>query len=380
MALLIILLILTAAQAYIGVEMVNTPPTENRHRWFWRVVFFAIVLSTAIVALFQYHENDAQQRDLNNRLTAVQSQLTNSLNENLEQFQQLSEEFSTNSSIALAIRVGILTNELETTIASGNELRKSHKLFDIPPIGIDAVRAEREQDLAIQENEAKQEKLQDEINAIKDQKEKSERAAEDAEQERNALKELLEMERMLSAPAIPIFDYTIRKLHRMLDDDSKGSGWTVTSDFLGQSPTIYASRLMSDDIILNGTNYITLGTNFAWDFKTSTVVTPPVPLTRLEWKRNRGNERAYSVLIIQATTTNGESKLTVAPRFRYKNSYRYSDRDSQHNNVEGSYTFSNVQILLDVPDGLNMDERCTYDSYTNTIDKALTRLIGAQDE
>lgn len=383
MGFFITLIILAGVQAYIGIEMANTPPTKKWHRWFWRIAFFVNLLSMLIVGCFQFIENEAQQKNLTDRLKAVQLQLevvqlqlTNSLSENLKQFQELSEEFSTNSSIAIAIRVGILTNALDHAIAEGDELQKSHELFDVSSVDINAVRAERDRELAIQENQAKQEKLQQELNNIQAQQDAAKQAVEDAEQKREAEKELFDKEKMLSSPALPVFDYTIRKLYEILDGVSKGSGWTISSDFPGQIPTLYASALASNGIVTNGTNYLTLGTNSAWNFEISAHV-PPLPLRDFR-QYYRGRE--YAVLTVQAVTTNGDSILTVTSQYEHRGDSKFTYEDFWLNHIKGDYWFNNVQISLTIPNGLNMDEGSTYTDYTNDIDTALTRLVGAQDQ
>ncbi|HEY1790617.1 MAG TPA: hypothetical protein VGJ73_20885 [Verrucomicrobiae bacterium] len=384
MIIVVLLALLAVVQILIGIEIANRPPSTSKQKWFWRIASGVVAVGMGVLGLIQFVENDSQQRDMSKQLNEIQVQLTisyialtNSDAENLElrremkqQFDQLTEDFSANSAVAIEIRKGLLTNELDKTIAEGYELQKVHEVADISPEDIDAVRAETKQKLDIRANQAKQDKLQDELNSIQAQQDASNQVAADEEQKRQAEKALLDRERELSSPTIPIFDFTIRKLYQTLDDVAKRSGWKVWSSFPGQSPTIYASTLVSNGIVVNGMDRIGVGTNLAWSFTVSTVVIPPTLRSDKTWHHSSWgrSEKTYAVLTVQATTTNGDSSLSVTSHYQYNGRTGYVE------------LFDNVQVKLDVPNQLNMDQGSPYDSYETNIDDALSGLIGAQDQ
>jgi hypothetical protein len=157
----------------------------------------------------------------------------------------------------------------------------------------------------------------------------------------------------------------------------------MRSDFPGMIPTIYSPEMYNNRVIVRGSNFISLGINPAWRFEISTA-TNPVPR-----ESYTGDDNYYATMIVEVLTTNSDSKLTITPQFidrtaRYGMSNKYVQSMFWQKiflkRISGDLLFNHIEISLNVPDGLNMDESPDYDSYTNTVDKAVQTLIGAQDE
>jgi hypothetical protein len=62
MASVIVLAFLILLQSFIGIEMVNTPPTKKWHKWFWRISFFTIGFCTIVIYCQQYRGEEEKSK------------------------------------------------------------------------------------------------------------------------------------------------------------------------------------------------------------------------------------------------------------------------------------------------------------------------------
>jgi hypothetical protein len=62
MASVILLAFLVMLESFIGIEMVNSPPTKKWHKWFWRISFFAIGFCTIIIYCQQYKGEEEKSK------------------------------------------------------------------------------------------------------------------------------------------------------------------------------------------------------------------------------------------------------------------------------------------------------------------------------
>ena len=231
----------------------------------------------------------------------------------------------------------------------------------------------------------RQDAIQKQIDDINNAKQ----AQEDAENNRRNLQiieqTILQTKKELSAAIIPVFDYTVTELSKTLGKFSFDSGETIVSDFPGNSPSVYSSDLVNDGVIANGTNFIKIGTNSAWNFSIFTAF-DSARLNEQIMKYNRFQMRRVeniATINIASQTTNGESILTVSPSdfvFRSRRMRGTNGNGRVIITVVTNVVFNQISIKLNVPNGLNMDETLPSADYEGKIDEAVKRLIGAQDQ
>ena len=305
-------------------------------------------------------------------------------------FRDISYEFSTNAAVAPSIRLAILNNAQENLSKEQVELQKNHELLPNAAVDMKTLRAERESQLALQENRMKQtivqQIVQQEIANIqknKDAEEAAKRAEQLAKNQKWADEELIKVERKFAIQILPTFDYAIAKLNGMLSKISTETQQRVYSDFSGESPTIHASALVKDGLIVIGTNTISLGTNAAWGFKISTIIAPlhaspempPQPPDFIANSIAVNFGPHYTRLEISCQTTKGESTLIIEPVIPWNADIGYRfvpNRDSRF--------YTQFSIKLSLPNGLKLDETQPAETCNPTIDKALRYLIEAQDQ
>ena len=352
--------------------MVNNPPTKRLHRWVYRGIF--LLLGIAIVALTFMQQSQESRKESNHAKELAQSraEISNLKKEMHQQFHDLLNAFSTNSAIDPTIRLAALENQLRKISEEGNELQKRHELFNVSGVDITRLRAERANDLALQENQRRQAEIQSNIDDIQRKQAEQRRIEAERQSQQKAEEEALQEARTLSSPILPVFDYVINKLAKMLDGIANDSGEKRFSDFSGTTPTIYASGLENKGTIVNGTNVISIGTNSAWNFEISTTVLPIANF--------RMGARTFATIRIESRTTNTESVLTIRPTCVKRTDDRYTAMRFQAHNISGDIWFNQMSIQLSLPNGLNINKDAPLENYTDDIDKALRRLIEAQDQ
>lgn len=366
---------------------------KTLRKWlFWLTL--ALFSANQIVGVFDNHQKTEKAQRLETKVDSLTNQLVIIGVENLQLrdeinqgFRDISHEFSTNGAIAPIIRLAVLDTALEQIKEEGNALQKEHELFDTGAADIKTLREERKTELNLQENQKRQTEIQQEKDDIQNKKiaeEAGKRAEVAAQNQKLADQELLKSKMLLANQILPIFDYIVRELDKMLANVSKQSGEKRFSDFSGATPTVYASSLVKDGIIIDGANSINIGTNSAWDFRISTTVQslrvfpqfyPFQPSSGSPIRIQIQYREPYVSFSVASHTTNGESILTVTP-YRQWN----SDVSAEDAPTADRPFYEKISIKLTVPNGLNIDELQPSENYKTAIDKALRRLIEAQDQ
>jgi hypothetical protein len=283
-------------------------------------------------------------------------------------------------------RLAILDTEKQNAVQEGNEIQKSHELLNVSTTDLESLRAEREYELEQRSNQLEQAAIQKQIDARNQELEEPQRIRQAEQDKQQADQEILKKEQSLSAHILPIFDYAIIKLNKMLDGIAKEVGEKRHADFLGETPTIYASNLVSDGRLVSGTNSISIGTNSAWNFEISTTASEISTASPFGAPYGSYQNRVFSTITISSRTTNGESILTLTPYYYTRGDSREVQGMFFERKITADVWFYKFSIKLNVPNGFNIDESPSLDespsaeSYTTEIDKALRGLIEAQDQ
>ena len=348
-----------------------------------------IVLNTVVSIINSYNKDvqaKADKRELTNQLATITAENLELREEVSQGFRDISHEFSTNEAIAPAIRLAVLNDALEKNSEQRKELQKSHELSVTEAVDMKTLRAERESELALQENQKRQGAIQQEIDNIQKSKDAEEAARvteQRAKNQRWADGELVKSERVLAGQILPAFDYTVSELGKMLAEICNETGQKINTDFSGGMPTAYASELVKNGLVVNGTNSIGVGTNKFWTFKISTSVSrlraspnfPPSFAPPSSGGISIQYVEPYVTINVSSQTTNGDSTLTITP---YR-SWNF-DMGAEPAPTTDRPFYSQISIKLNVPNGLNIDEVQPFENFKAEIDKALHRLIGSQDE
>jgi hypothetical protein len=269
---------------------------------------------------------------------------------------------ATNQAIVLPdARLVMLSNEQQDAVQEEDAIKTQHELLSFDTVDINVLRKERENELEQQSNHVKQEELQKQIDDIKNKKTAEENAKKEEyaaklekENQQKSEQQLLQSKKRRAIEILPFFDYAVGRLYKMLDGFATGAAENRHSDFLGATPTMYASDMVKGGIIVSGTNLLGIGTNSAWNFEISTLLIHQEE----ENKYHRVMDASISLKIV-SRTTNGESLLTITPR---------------------AGKFEQISVKLTVPNGLNINENKAKRFFTNSIDNALRHLIEAQDQ
>lgn len=366
----------------------------NNHKslrtWlFWLTL--TLFVANQVVGVLDNHQKGKRAKRLEGNVDALTNQLAGISSENLklrdtinQGFRDISHQFSTNTAISPAIRLAILGDALDKVHEEGNQFQKAHELFTAGATDIQTLRAERANELDLQENQKRQAWIQQNIDEIKSEKRTEER---DHYQQ---LKDqgLLKSKKILTDQILPIFDRVIERLAKMLDDFSNATGEKRFSDFPGTTPNVYASDLVKDGTIINGTNFICIGTNSAWNFKISTTVAPLLASPIIFWPPpppfgfdgSLVFHEPYVSINVVSRTTNGDSVLTITPYRVWQPDIIYPSPPPEPPPMADRLFYPQISIKLRVPNGLNLDEMQPSTNYASAIDKAIRRLIEAQDQ
>ena len=295
----------------------------------------------------------------------------------------LKDLLATNPSIVPPdARVAILETEQKDAAQEENAIKARHELINFDSVSLKMLRGERDMDLAQQEKEKTQATIQQQIDDIKNKQkmdEDAKREKEAAQLERQKKQEndlaLLKKQKLEALTILPLFDYVVTELDKMVEEISKEAGEGGESDFAGTTPSIYASGSVKDGVIISATNHIWIGTNSAWSFEISTARSTVMEQVQ---NQHRFANRDTMSLNLVSLTTNGESRLTVTPVVTISG----GPPKIIHRKLV------RVSVKLNIPNGLNIDETQQFTEYTNSIDKnymasidkALRRLIEGQDQ
>jgi hypothetical protein len=323
----------------------------------------------------------ADNRDLNYKISGLTNQLTKSEGK----LDDLQQAIRTDTRIPEAVRMTLLSNELKNISEQQDQLLKSHELFNAEAPDIETLRTERQSDLALLENKKKQAALQQEIENIQKQKaaDAAELNAEQAAKDQQwADEELIKSEKLLANQILPVFDFTISELDKMLAKYSDETGQARYSDFAGETPSVYASNLVKNGLIVNGINTIGLGTNPVWNFRISTKVASigaipniPPPVAHIPPSISIRFQEPYINITISCQATNAQSTLIITP----SRSWNYNI-GPELVPVADRLFYGQISIKLNVPNELNIDEIVSVENSKAEITKALHRLIEAQDQ
>ena len=370
--------ILTLLLASIALEMANNPPQQQWHKVLWRSAFWLVALLIVCVALAQAFDQTDKENKNAQALKNLTKEVSYLRQEQSEAYKGISSIFSTNAAIDATMRLSVLQNERKKLSDEGDALKTMHELINPATVDLATARKEREIELARQENEKRTALIDAQIKAVeREQAQKEARRMADLNQRINE-QNMAERDQFLASKLLPIFDYTIRTLDKALEQIAANSGEKRFSDFQGLTPTAYGSSFVSERRIISGTNFIYVGSNAAWRFQIST--TGPLlsgKITPLQF-----NLPAINII---SETTNGQSALTIAPLASWSGRLsRPIGRLEQERNIvdwnTSTLEVTQVLVKLTVPNGLNIDEQLSFTNYTSNIDKAIRRLIGAQDQ
>ena len=224
------------------------------------------------------------------------------------------------------------------------------------------LRQERENELAIRENQSNQAVIQQKLDAINNEKTQPER-------QRKAEQAMLQTERFAATNILPVYDYVINDLVKTIDQVARDAGENISSDFRSEAPTIFASNLEREGIIINGKNTISLGTNSVWSFEISTVTK--------DFSDRKPIPEDFSHISIVCRTTNGNSILTITPKIKNRGRIFYHPNDIL---IDENVVIERIAIKLNVPNGFNMNEDRDTANYMGEVELAVRRLIEAQDQ
>jgi hypothetical protein len=350
----------------------------------------ALFVANTIVVVVENHRKAEKAVKFENEIHSLTNQLVKISDQNLklrdtisQGFRDISHQFSTNTAIPPAIRLAILDDALAKVQEKRTVLQKNHELFNASATDMETLRAERNNELDLQENQKRQAAIQQEVYEL----ESRENVAEALKYQQLKEQGLLKSKKILADQILPVFEYVVSGLGRKLDDISKQTREKIFSNIPGETPSVYASDLVKDGIIINGTNFICVGTNSAWNFIISTTVAPLQTslLAFQDYPSFLGfdnkivfHEPFVSIYVV-CQTPKGESVLTVTP-YRDWQPDMPASPPPETPPVAGRLFYPQISIKLQVPNGLNIDERQPSTNCASAIDKALRRLIEAQDQ
>ena len=381
------LYLVSVVLACLAYEMAMATPENSKAKRWWRIGFYPFALIGLGLVIYQYthaqtkdDENAGIISSLTNQLRGISSDYMDFRAETDKRFRDISNDFSTNSAIDPVVRLEVLATEQKKVSEEGNQLQKKHELLNVSSDDLASIRAQRENELDLQENQKRQAEIQQQIDDIKNRQAQQLQKQAQQQQEQESEQAISQAEELIDAEIFPIFDYVIKKLDSDLEHDASGSGEGIFSDFPGGTPNVYASNLLKADKIVNGTNFLSIGTNSAWHFEISTTV------PTIEKYPNYNKEPQYFAFIrIVTETTNGESMLIITPHLnnRMIRTRMFNRPDmtlSRYMTSPSTNWVIGISIRLKVLDGLNMDTQQSPQSYTKDIDEAIRRLIGDQDK
>jgi flagellar motor protein MotB len=192
-------------------------------------------------------------------------------------------DFSTNSTILPAVRLAILDDQREKIAAQISEAQEQGIPISVSLPDISTIRANREKRRHLQELQEREKEIQRAKDAIKQQEEQAKAQVVQQQEEQMAKAESAKKESEETKIYLDVFDYTLNRLYKMLDNFSKVSGENIHLDFPTEFPSAYNSRFVSQGHLVIGKHTMGIGTNTAWNFEISTVNQPQHILYDLGW-------------------------------------------------------------------------------------------------
>lgn len=315
---------------------------------------------------------------------------TNAMGNLQKEYDELLHIFAVNTSIPRDYRVATL--DAAFLRASNDEVahQSGLHLLDLQQPDLKTIREKRDHELAIQEDLRREQAVEQEKEKMKsDELVEQQNKEAEINKQGQALADrlLLKFEGFTSKDEfLPLFDSVIVGLDRIL---SKNSGQKAEHNFQGATPSAYSADFLTNDgRLCNGTNTISVGESTAWKFTITVKVkelhaSPASPQMIMQDDKFFHSISiypgdTYATLRVESKTTNGVSELTVTP---IRNDWNIDSGPERLPTEPFPINFyPQVAVKLNVPNGLNIDKVVPLSDYTNVINDALSKLIGAQDE
>ena len=351
----------------------------------YRTTLLYITLIGAVLGLI---ENVRKEKRAETSAAGFSSQIktegSSTRQEFVRDFQDLSSALATNKSIDSATRLAILNNEenkilqQKKALEAEIETTAKHEPISIDMVSLKTLRAEwgnKHTQWELQNKEAeiqrKREEIEHEQLAKQEALEQAHQEVLQNEQAQLARQEALRQEKHIADQCLSIFDYVIKMTCTAIIGVAKDTGEKVSFDS-PSLPTIYQSNFLKEGKIVKGTNFISLGTNTAWNFRIST--TGQIPVRNADQMKNQSiqlQRRRVSTLTIKSEGKDGTSSISIVPLVVF---VRNETNNSAFPEIGA------VSIKLNIPNGQGIDEIQSVTNYTKSVDAALRTLIEAQDQ
>lgn len=391
----VLALIITARLAVLGLEdkasgknkskrhSVETPKLQKTRKR--RLIYGSLTVGVCAVFFDSYMQLEKDKRS-EQSLSLATNSVVNLQNKFQSEIGKLTQIFSTNVSIPSEYRNAMFDKALSDVsnfqVSASSELHS----VDLSSPNLDVIRKKRVNEIAIREAKKAEEAIILEREKMRGEDQLREQKAQEMT---NAMiqawadKNLLEFERIQTKQIfLPLFDKVIAGLDKLV---SNASGWKSSHDFAGSKPSAYSANFItSDGRLQNGTNVISFGTNGAWVFKVKVNTRnlrakpgfSPWTMPGYVGEIRVIPANTYATIQIESGHTNGSAFLSISPR------NRKVMLDSSPLRVDAftANYYSEVEVRLNVPNGLNMEKTASISEFTNVLSDALVTLVGALDE
>ena len=378
----------------------------KKGKWTFGGMILSLVCGIVAMAgdlVIQGHKNleaENKTNQIQGKLTSVTNALTdlrinfeaetNAMGNLQKEYDELLHIFAVNTSIPRDYRVATL--DAAFLRASNDEVahQSGLHLLDLQQLDLKTIREKRDHELAIQEDERREQAVQQEKEKMKSAElmDQQNKQAEMNRQAQALADQLLRKFEAFTAKDefLPLFDSVIIGLDRIL---SKNSGQRIEHNFQGAAPSAYSADFLTNDgRLCNGTNFISVGKSTAWNFTITVEVGElhashnfgPMLMLGENYANNIGLYPAdkYATLRVESKTTNGVSELTVTP---FRSNWNFDMGAETINTKPYPVNFySQVGVKLTVPNGLDIEKQVPLSDFTNVLNDALSKLIGAQDQ
>lgn len=304
----------------------------------------------------EYDFQHTPPEQTNARILTAESDIKRSLTD-------LSDVLAKSPNVSPDAQLGILSDADMGLSNDEASLGEPHTVIDDSPVDVLKLQEEGNTIRARRLVEQRRQQIQKQMDDIQGKKQADAMAKQLQEMEQKQQRQTLDEERVFAEISEPIFDLAIWELNRYLQAVAKNAGQEPTFDFKGNTPSIYGSRMIKDGIFINGTNFISIGSNSEWKYTISTSVVPiggyyPQP-----------NES--TTLVIYAQNTNGGAALVIKPDFNM-NLLRHVQLGKMAKRRNRISVAVNAPILGDTNFEAGLDE------YTNEIHMAVRTLVEEQ--
>jgi hypothetical protein len=216
-------------------------------RMIWVVAFLFVTVLFCAAAYRQ------EKEDRNQKAAAK-----NATDEQGREIRKLTSLLSESKSVEANLRLSLLDIQEQAISAERKSLQMLRELPTSSVTSLETLDRIRDAQLADAALASKQAAIQAEKEKIS-----RETRLKEAEQERR------KQEAQSADRWLPLFEYVVRTLHRKLEDLSRETGASLTSDFASSLPSMHGSRMVKDGVLVKGENMMQLGTSSAWLFRIS---------------------------------------------------------------------------------------------------------------